>query len=63
MFDVQVLTDFFPASDVVNRVISEFISPGQPHPALLAGVLKQIFAAAVAQVGTTAHAQEKIVKK
>ena len=36
----QVLIDFFPASDVVNRVISEFISPGQPHPALLAGVLK-----------------------
>jgi hypothetical protein len=45
-----VLTDFFPASDVVNRVISEFISPGQPHPALLAGVLKQIFSAAVSQV-------------
>merc|ERR1712037_438785 len=40
---------FFPASDVVNRVISEFISPGQPHPALLAGVLKQIFRAAVSQ--------------
>ena len=47
---LQVLTDFFPASDVVNRVISEFISPGQPHPALLAGVLKQIFSAAVSQV-------------
>jgi hypothetical protein len=30
--------------------IIEFISPGQPHPALLAGVLKQIFSAAVAQV-------------
>lgn len=45
----QVLIDFFPASDVVNRVISEFISPGQPHPSLLAGVLKQIFRAAVAQ--------------
>ena len=39
----QVLMDFFPASDVVNRVILEFISPGQPHPALLAGVLKQMF--------------------
>ena len=24
-----MLIDFFPASDVVNRVISEFISPGQ----------------------------------
>ena len=45
----QVLIDFFPASDVVNRVISEFISPGQPHPALLAGVLKNIFRAAVSQ--------------
>eukprot|EP00088_Acartia_fossae_P017796 TRINITY_DN2019_c0_g1_i10.p1 TRINITY_DN2019_c0_g1~~TRINITY_DN2019_c0_g1_i10.p1 ORF type:complete len:245 (-),score=35.78 TRINITY_DN2019_c0_g1_i10:338-1072(-) len=45
----QVLIDFFPASDVVNRVISEFISPGQPHPALLAGVLRQIFRAAVDQ--------------
>ena len=64
-----MLIDFFPASDVVNRVISEFISPGQvslsqnlktennsmttgfqPHPALLAGVLKQIFRAAVSQV-------------
>ena len=42
------LIDFFPASDVVNRVISEFISPGQPHPALLAGVLKSIFRAAAA---------------
>ena len=40
-----VLLDFFPASDIVNRVISEFISPGQPHPHLLAGVLKQIFQA------------------
>ena len=45
-----MLIDFFPASDVVNRVISEFISPGQPHPALLAGVLSQIFKAAVDQV-------------
>ena len=48
----QVLLDFFPASDVVNRVISEFISPGQPHPALLAGVLKTIFQAAALQVDT-----------
>lgn len=27
----KVLIDFFPAADVVNRVINEFISPGQPH--------------------------------
>ena len=45
----QVLLDFFPAGDVVNRVISEFISPGQPHPALLAGVLRHIFRAAASQ--------------
>jgi len=31
----KVLFDFFPAADVVNRVISEFISPGQPHQVLL----------------------------
>ena len=30
----KVLFDFFPAADVVNRVISEFISPGQPHQVL-----------------------------
>ena len=30
----RVLFDFFPAADVVNRVISEFISPGQPHQVL-----------------------------
>ena len=27
----RVLVDFFSASDVMNRVINEFISPGQPH--------------------------------
>ena len=30
----RVLVDFFSASDVMNRVINEFISPGQPHQGL-----------------------------
>ena len=39
----NVLLDFFPAADVINRVINEFISPGQPHQVLLAWVLFAIF--------------------
>ena len=35
----KVLVDFFSAADVMNRVINEFISPGQPHQVILAGVL------------------------
>ena len=27
----RILVDFFPVADVINRVINEFISPGQPH--------------------------------
>lgn len=39
----KVLGDFFPASDVINRVVSEFMSPGQPHQILLSGVLCSMF--------------------
>ena len=39
----SILLDFFPASDVINRVINEFISPGQPHQVLLAWVLFDVF--------------------
>jgi huntingtin len=39
----KVLFDFFPAADVVNRVISEFISPGQPHQVFISE-LEVIFA-------------------
>ena len=39
----SILLDFFPASDVINRVINEFISPGQPHQVLLAWVLFAVF--------------------
>ncbi|CAB4063222.1 HD [Lepeophtheirus salmonis] len=38
-----VLVDFFPAADIINRVITEFISPGQPHQTLLAGVMFSVF--------------------
>jgi len=39
----SMLLDFFPASDVINRVINEFISPGQPHQVMLAWVLLEVF--------------------
>jgi huntingtin len=45
----RVLVDFFSASDVMNRVINEFISPGQPHQVLLAGVLFAVFQQAAGQ--------------
>ncbi len=48
----KVLVDFFPAADVMNRVINEFISPGQPHQVLLAGVLFSVFQQAAAQEQT-----------
>eukprot|EP00096_Caligus_rogercresseyi_P013079 TRINITY_DN5735_c0_g1_i1.p1 TRINITY_DN5735_c0_g1~~TRINITY_DN5735_c0_g1_i1.p1 ORF type:complete len:217 (+),score=52.05 TRINITY_DN5735_c0_g1_i1:440-1090(+) len=38
-----ILVDFFPAADVINRVICEFIGPGQPHQPLLAGVMFKVF--------------------
>ena len=33
------LLDLLPASQVINKVITEFISPQQPHPEFLAGTL------------------------
>ena len=45
----KILVDFFAASDVMNRVINEFISPGQPHQVLLSGVLFAVFQQAAAQ--------------
>ena len=39
----SILLDFFPAADVINRVINEFISPGQPHQVMLAWVLFEVF--------------------
>jgi len=34
--------DFFPAQDVMNKVIAEFLSCQQPHPELVADVLFQV---------------------
>lgn len=45
----RVLADFFSAADVMNRVINEFISPGQPHQVLLAGILFSVFQQAASQ--------------
>lgn len=45
----NLLTDFFPASEVLTKVVGEFLSQQQPHPRLLAGVVFQVFECAVAQ--------------
>ena len=37
-----VLGDFFPAQDVMNKVIGEFVSSQQPHPELMASVLCKV---------------------
>ncbi|WAR21216.1 HD-like protein [Mya arenaria] len=35
------LVDFFPAQDIMNKVIGEFLSSQQPYPHLIAGVVFQ----------------------
>ena len=37
-----VLDDFFPPTDVMNKVIGEFLSSQQPHPELMASVLYKV---------------------
>ncbi|XP_052771519.1 huntingtin-like isoform X2 [Mya arenaria] len=37
------LVDFFPAQDIMNKVIGEFLSSQQPYPHLIAGVVFQVF--------------------
>lgn len=37
-----VLDDFFPPSEILTKVIGEFLSPQQPHPRLLAAVVFQV---------------------
>ncbi|KAK2585924.1 hypothetical protein KPH14_010508 [Odynerus spinipes] len=37
-----VLGDFFPPSDILTKVIGEFLSPQQPHPRLLSGVVFKV---------------------
>ncbi|KAK7009796.1 huntingtin, partial [Biomphalaria glabrata] len=38
------LADFFPAQDIMNKVIGEFLSAHQPYPYLIAKVVFQVFA-------------------
>ncbi|XP_076466851.1 LOW QUALITY PROTEIN: huntingtin-like [Babylonia areolata] len=37
------LADFFPAQDIMNKVIGEFLSSQQPYPHLIAKVVFQVF--------------------
>ncbi|KAH3787333.1 hypothetical protein DPMN_165455 [Dreissena polymorpha] len=37
------LADFFPAQDIMNKVIGEFLSNQQPYPHLIARVVFQVF--------------------
>ncbi|KAL4231691.1 hypothetical protein ACF0H5_009269 [Mactra antiquata] len=37
------LADFFPAQDIMNKVIGEFLSSQQPYPQLIAKVVFQVF--------------------
>ncbi|XP_033353075.1 huntingtin isoform X1 [Bombus vosnesenskii] len=37
-----VLGDFFPPSEILTKVIGEFLSPQQPHPRLLAAVVFKV---------------------
>nr|CAD7591328.1 unnamed protein product [Timema genevievae] len=38
----NLLTDFFPPSEILTRVIGEFLSTQQPHPRLMAAVVFQV---------------------
>ena len=38
----DLLTDFFPPSEIMTKVIGEFLSRQQPHPRLLAAVVFQV---------------------
>lgn len=37
------LMEFFPAQDVLNKIIGEFLSSQQPHPQLMARVMFEVF--------------------
>ncbi|KAJ9589854.1 hypothetical protein L9F63_017009 [Diploptera punctata] len=45
----NLLNDFFPPSEIMTKVIGEFLSSQQPHPRLLAAVVFQIFECACEQ--------------
>ncbi|CAG9829715.1 unnamed protein product [Diabrotica balteata] len=43
----KVLDDFFSPSDILTKVIGEFLSAQQPHPKLLSKVVFQVFQSAI----------------
>jgi len=45
----MILRDFFSPSDILTKVIGEFLSPQQPHPRLMSGVVFQVFESAIQQ--------------
>lgn len=45
------LLDILPASQILNKVITEYISSHQPHPHLLASTLFQVFEGAISESG------------
>ncbi|CAG2056711.1 unnamed protein product [Timema podura] len=53
----NLLTDFFPPSEILTRVIGEFLSTQQPHPRLMAAVVFQVFerACQLSQLGLLQH--------
>lgn len=38
----RLLLDFFPAQEIMNKVIGEFLSSQQPYPELMAEVLFKV---------------------
>ncbi|KAF5303786.1 hypothetical protein FQR65_LT08121 [Abscondita terminalis] len=45
----NILNDFFPPSDILTKVLGEFLSPQQPHPRLLSRVVFKVFQCAIKQ--------------
>lgn len=45
----QILHDFFAPSDILTKVIGEFLSPQQPHPKFLSKIVFQLFDYAIEQ--------------
>uniref|UniRef100_A0A1Y1K0T3 Huntingtin n=1 Tax=Photinus pyralis TaxID=7054 RepID=A0A1Y1K0T3_PHOPY len=43
----NILNDFFPPSDILTKVLGEFLSPQQPHPKLLSRVVFKVFQSAI----------------
>ncbi|XP_076067326.1 huntingtin isoform X2 [Oratosquilla oratoria] len=57
----QCILDVLPASQILNKVITEYISSHQPHPHLLASTLFQVFEGAVGESGEEGIVQEWVL--